>query len=55
MSEDMIGGIAERVQSHDLLVVTTAGSESRFRSSLERVPEQLAETTDSSIVVIRYP
>jgi nucleotide-binding universal stress UspA family protein len=38
----------------DLIVVATAGSERRFRSSMGRIPEELARTTSGSILVIRY-
>ena len=53
--EDVMREVPDRVGPEDLLVVTTAGSELLFRPSLGRIPEELAETTDSSMVVIHYP
>jgi nucleotide-binding universal stress UspA family protein len=46
--------VAEVATSHDLILVTTMGSRRRFRSSLGRIPEQIATTISCSIVVIHY-
>ncbi|MBI5671513.1 MAG: cation:proton antiporter [Chloroflexi bacterium] len=40
---------------NDLLVVTTAGSRMRFRSSLGDFPEDLAAATTESLIVIHQP
>ena len=52
---NLIQDVVQKVDAHDLIVVTTIGSPSRFRSSLGYIPEQLAAETDGSIVVIHYP
>ena len=52
---DVMREVSKKVGPDDLLVVTTAGSELLFRPSLGRIPEELAETTDSSMVVVHYP
>jgi nucleotide-binding universal stress UspA family protein len=44
-----------KVNGHDLIAVTTVGSSNRFRSGLGELPEQIAEMSESSIMVIRYP
>lgn len=51
---DAIQGVISEVNPLDLVVVTTAGSKLRFRSSLGRIPEQLAEAISGSMVVIHY-
>lgn len=55
LPEDVIREVPGRVEPDDLLIVTTAGSELRFRSSLGRIPEEIVKATKSSIVIIRYP
>jgi Kef-type K+ transport system membrane component KefB len=52
---NVIQDVSGKVSPHDLLVVTTAGSRTRFRSSLGYIPEQLVAATSDSIVVIHYP
>jgi Kef-type K+ transport system membrane component KefB/nucleotide-binding universal stress UspA family protein len=52
LGDDLIQEIGATSTPHDLIIVTTAGSQRRFRSSLGHIPEQLAATTESSMVVI---
>jgi Kef-type K+ transport system membrane component KefB len=55
LDEDVVQDIASKVNARDLIVVTTIGPASRFRSSLGYIPEQLAAAREGSIVVIHYP
>lgn len=55
LAGNVVQDVAGKVGPHDLVVVTTAGSQRRFRSSLGHVPEQLATVTSGSMVVIHYP
>lgn len=47
--------LVSRLESDDLVVITTTGSPMFFRSSLGHIPEQVATQTKSSMVVIHYP
>jgi len=47
--------IVSNIEDGDLVIVTTIGSRALFRSSLGNLPEELAERTDASLIVIRYP
>ena len=55
LGDNLVQDVVAKVDAHDLIVVTTIGSPSRFRSSLGYIPEQLAAETSGSIVVIHYP
>lgn len=52
---DVVQEVNDKVEKNDLIVVTSAGSQMRFRSSLGRIPEELVQTTECSIVTIHYP
>jgi len=54
LKDDVVQEVIDKVGPLDLVVVTTAGSQLRFRSSLGRVPERLAERISGSMVVIHY-
>lgn len=45
LGEDLVGEVTTAANHHDLMIVTTTGSRSRFRSSLGSVPEELAAAT----------
>ncbi len=55
LGSNVIQDVAGRVGAEDLMVVTTMGSQRRFRSSLGHIPEQLVAAISSSIVIIHYP
>ncbi|MFO8035936.1 MAG: cation:proton antiporter [Anaerolineales bacterium] len=55
LQREVVQEVAARVEDNDLVVITSTGSQVRFRSSLGRTPEELAKATDSSIVTIHYP
>lgn len=55
LGTNVIEDVVKKVDAYDVIVVTTMGSPSRFRSSLGYIPEQLADATEGSIVVIHYP
>ena len=48
-------GIINKVNAHDLIVVTTIGTRRRFRSSLGPIAEQLVADSEASIIIIHYP
>jgi len=54
LGKRVIRGVVGKVGVQDLIVVTTMGSQRRFRSSLGYIPEQLAAAIAGSIVVIHY-
>jgi len=55
IGDNLIQDIVNKVNDRDLILVTTIGSPSRFRSSLGYIPEQLATSIKGSIIVIHYP
>ena len=55
LGSNVIQDVADRVGEEDLMVVTTMGSQRRFRSSLGHIPEQLVAAIPGSIVMIHYP
>jgi Kef-type K+ transport system membrane component KefB/nucleotide-binding universal stress UspA family protein len=55
LSHNAIRDIKEKTAAQDLIVITTIGSQMRFRSSLGQIPEQLAAATACSIAVVHYP
>ena len=55
LGDNVMEDVVSKVGLEDMIVITTMGAPSRFRSSLGDVPEQLADTTQLSIVVIHYP
>jgi len=55
LGSNVIQDVAGRVGAEDLMVVTTMGSQRRFRSSLGHIPEQLVAAIPGSIVMIHYP
>jgi Kef-type K+ transport system membrane component KefB/nucleotide-binding universal stress UspA family protein len=55
LGSNVIQDVADRVGEEDLMVVTTMGSQRRFRSSLGHIPEQLVAAIPGSIVIIHYP
>jgi Kef-type K+ transport system membrane component KefB len=54
LGEKVVRDVADKAGAQDLIVVTTMGSQRRFRSSLGHIPERLAAATTGSIVVIHY-
>ncbi|MFZ5916676.1 MAG: cation:proton antiporter [Chloroflexota bacterium] len=52
---DVVHAVASKVNPHDLVIVTSVGAQSRFRSSLGHIPERLAEAISGSMVVVHYP
>jgi len=54
LGKKVIRDVAGQVSAQDLIVVTTMGSQRRFRSSLGHIPERLAAAIAGSIVVIHY-
>jgi Kef-type K+ transport system membrane component KefB len=55
LGSNVIQDVAGQVGAEDLMVVTTMGSQRRFRSSLGYIPEQLVAAIPGSIVIIHYP
>lgn len=55
LSPNLLREQPQRFSSRDLVLVTTAGTRQRFQSSLGSFPENIAEQTAASLVVIRYP
>ncbi len=47
--------IMARVDTQDLVLLSTTGTRQRFQSSLGTLPEQLAAQTTASLLVIHYP
>lgn len=54
VATDIIRHVTLECGDHDLLVVTTMGSQTRFRSSLGQITEQLAERTSGSMIIVHY-
>ncbi len=54
LNENAVQQVAAHGGSNDLLVVTTTGSRTRFRSSLGHFPEQLATATPESLLVVHH-
>lgn len=55
LGSNVIQDVAGKVSAEDLMVVTTMGSQRRFRSSLGHILEQLVAAIPGSIVMIHYP
>ncbi len=52
---DVVREATKRAGAHDMIIVTSMGSQGRFRSGLGRIPERIATAISGSIVVIHYP
>jgi Kef-type K+ transport system membrane component KefB/nucleotide-binding universal stress UspA family protein len=55
LEDNLVRCVTNKVNSHDMIVVTSTGSPSRFRSSLGSIPEKLAHIKEGPIVMIHYP
>lgn len=55
LESDVVGYLTELAQPSDLLILATFGSQRRFQSSLGKLPEEIAERTTASLIVIRFP
>lgn len=55
LGKDVVRSVAQKAGPQDLIIVTTMGSQQRFRSSLGLIPEQLVAATASSVVIVHYP
>jgi hypothetical protein len=55
LGDSVVQDVISKVDTRDLIVITTMGSRMRFRSSLGHIPERLAAATSGSMVVIQYP
>lgn len=55
LGPDVIGDVTRIANGRDLILVTTMGSRARFQSSLGTIPEEIAQKTPASLVVVRYP
>jgi nucleotide-binding universal stress UspA family protein len=55
IEDNLVRCVTKKVNSHDMIVVTSTGSPSRFRSSLGSIPEKLAHIKEGPIVMIHYP
>ncbi|MBZ0307286.1 MAG: cation:proton antiporter [Anaerolineae bacterium] len=52
---EVVGSVVNIANGRDLILVTTMGSRARFQSSLGTIPEEIAQKTTASLVVVRYP
>lgn len=55
LGTDIVRDVTKLARPSDLLILTTFGSQRRFQSSLGRIPEEIAERTTASLIIIRFP
>jgi Kef-type K+ transport system membrane component KefB/nucleotide-binding universal stress UspA family protein len=55
LTSTVVDEVKSRVQDEDVVVLSTTGSPQRFRSSLGKIPEELAAGTKASLVMLHYP
>ncbi len=55
LGTEVVSEVVNIANGRDLILVTTMGSRARFQSSLGTIPEEIAQKTTASLVVVRYP
>jgi Kef-type K+ transport system membrane component KefB/nucleotide-binding universal stress UspA family protein len=55
LKPNVVADVKTHIEDEDLVVLSTTGSRQRFRSSLGKIPEELASATAASLVLLHYP